>query len=59
MQPAARAVVAMSSRGLQDVSERIVGSGEVTQSIKSLARELSSSDPQGPHEKLGGCSGHL
>lgn len=41
------------------MSERTVGSGEVTQSIKSLASKLSSSDPQGPHEKLGGCSGHL
>lgn len=52
-------MVVASSQGLRDVSERIVGSGEVTQSIKSLASELSSSDPQGPHEKRGGRSGHL
>ena len=52
-------MVAMSIQDLGDVSERTVGSGEVTQSIKNLASELSLSDPQGPHEKLGGRTGHL
>lgn len=43
---------ALSSQGLGDASERIVGSGEMTQSIKSLASKPSSSDPKGPHKKL-------